>query len=334
MTKDLNTYYKIYDEIYKFEDIVLQSNIDGFYTKRIKVNMQELQTIKHNHIKIPINSVIWDIDCHIRVISDKIHDFISSNLIKDNISHSVWDTSRSPHIHAFFKDMNLYTQEVRRDIRLLILAHYSGLNPLDKFKDENKDLSWSEFFKKGRYSKWLDISRCSENQMIRDFGGLHEITGKPKTLIYEFKGTNPCHNKPENQTACMENVLNSTILEQLRVLYHQCNKVPEIACIAPTDSDKKAMQDFITYCCENQHTHDGRKRMLLKNVAIATLLLYPSDTNARHRIYYRITQNCRGCHINNLIGWDKWFQQRKKIEFNWKEIKSFYQIQKEDRGIA
>ena len=136
----------------------------GYYEKRIDVTPQQLD-MPHNHRRIFINEVVFDVDTHIRVISDKIHDFISSNLIKDNISHQVWDTSRSPHIHSFFKDMNLYSQEVRRDIRLLILKHYSG-----------------------KYFNWIDKSKASENNMIRDFGGMHEITGKPKTLIYEYGG--------------------------------------------------------------------------------------------------------------------------------------------------
>ena len=288
ITKDL------YISEYVFRNIRIQSNMQGYYEKRIDITPEQLDT-PHNHRRVFINEVVFDIDCHLRVISDKIHDFISSNLIKDNISHQVWDTSRSPHIHAFFKDMNLYTQEVRRYIRLLILKHYSG-----------------------KYFNWIDKSKASENSMIRDFGGLHEITRKPKTLIYEFKGTNPLN--PLNP-------LNQTILEQLGVLYHQRQKslnLSEIEALkGVTEQDKERMQGFITYCCENVHTHDGRKRILLKNIAIACLLL-GYDTQERTRIYYRITQNFRGCHINKLIGWDKWFQSKKQMHFNWREIESYY----------
>lgn len=274
----------------------------GYYEKRIDVNPQDIiiGTHKFNHRRIFINEVCFDVDCHVRILSDKIHDFISSNLIKDNISHQVWDTSRSPHIHCFFKDMNLYSQEIRRDIRLLILKHYSD-----------------------KYFNWIDKSKASENNMIRDFGGLHEITGKPKTLIYEFKGVaEPSYNGLKPQSPYMENDIKQEILEQLRVLYSQ-HKLPEIAHNEYTDSDKKAMQEFISYCCENQHTHDGRKRILLKNIAIACLLL-DLDTNARHRIYYKITQNCRGCHVNKLIGWDVWAQKQRDLHINWKEIMPFY----------
>ena len=278
---------KIYKEVYKYEDFVIQTNQKGYWEKRLKVNMEELQTINHNHIKIPINSVIWDVDCHLRVISDKIHDFISSNLIKDNISHQVWDTSRSPHIHAFFKDMNLYSQEVRRDIRLLILKYYSG-----------------------KYFNWIDKSKASENNMIRDFGGMHEITGKPKTLIYEFKGTSPI------------NPLIPVILEQLRVLHQQRNEVPETAPIEPTGEYLKGLQMFLDYCLEHQHTHDGRERILFRELAKMCILLN-YDTNQRTRIYHKIIQNCKGRHISEIINWDKFMQKQKSLKINFKELKQY-----------
>lgn len=267
--------------------------------------MQELQTIKHNHRKIAISEVCWDIDTgHQRVISDKIHDFVSSNLIKDNISHQVWDTSRSPHIHSFFKDMNLYSQEVRRDIRFLILKNYSG-----------------------KYFNWIDKSKASENNMIRDFGGIHEVTGKPKTLIYEFRGKPKfalnANNYVDNKGETPINPIPALILEQLGVLYQQRNKVPEIVCNELTDGNKRAMHEFITYCCENVHTHDGRERILFKNIVIACLLL-GYNTNERTRIYYNIVRNCRGRHVNELVQWDKFMQKQKRLWINWKEINLFY----------
>ena len=83
------------------------------------------------------------------------------------------------------------------------------------------------------------------------------------------------------------------------------------------------MKEFITFCCENQHTHDGRERILFKNIAIACLLL-GYNTNERTRIYYRIAQNCRGRHVSGLIQWDKWAQKQKDLRFSWREIYPFY----------
>ena len=260
--------------------------------------MEELQTIKHNHIKIPINSVIFDIDCHLRVISDKIHDFISSNLIKDNISHQVWDTSRSPHIHCFFNGLNLYPKEVRRDIRLLILKYYSQ-----------------------DYFKWIDKSKASEDVMIRDFNSIHEITGKPKTLIYEYV-------YPHNNQESPLNALNSTILEQLRVLYHQHRKVPDISQNSGSNAvlslyQKKELMDFVDFCLNNTLIQDGKKMYLSKNIAIACLLLSYSY-NERIRIYHRVNQNSRSIILSNLIGWDKYFGKRDNIKVNWGEVKLWF----------
>ena len=163
--------------------------------------------------------------------------------------------------------------------------------------------------------------------MIRDFGGLHEVTGKPKTLIYEFKGLATCQDKPKTQNSYMQNEINPTILEQLRVLYQQRNKVPEIAHIKPTEANLKAMQEFITYCCENVHTRDGRERILFKNVVIACLLL-GYDMNQRTQIYYTIAKNCRGRHVSGLIQWDKFMQKQKRLWFNWSEIKPYLKVLK------
>ena len=146
-----------------FENIVVQQSFNGSWSKRVSCTMQELETIHHNHRKIGVCEVVFDIDCHIPVIYNGVWDRISTRLQKDNIAHQCWFTSRSPHIHVFFKDLNLFPKEVRRVIRLFILKHYS-----------------QEDF------KWIDKGKCSEEVMIRDFNSIHEVTGKRKELIYEF----------------------------------------------------------------------------------------------------------------------------------------------------
>ena len=294
----------IFEESEKYEDIIVQSNLNGYHEPRIPMKSAH----RWNHRKIMISEVVWDIDIHIRNISNAISEAISQNLIKDKISHQVWDTSRSPHIHAFFKDMHLYSQEARKIIRLLTMKQYAE-----------------------GYISYIDKSKASENNMIRDFNGEHEITGKHKTLVYEFQGLNPSskkvspllrttnHSTPET----LFNPIPAIISSQLREYYNAKANVPEIAYIKPTEANLREMQGFITYCLENTLRADGKKTILSRNVAIACLLL-GYDTNARHRIYCRIDQNSTSKILYNLIGWDKWLQKKQDLYFNWKEMELWY----------
>lgn len=146
-------------KILPYEDIITQSNLKGYYEKR-----HNLDGEIYNHRKIAVNEIVIDIDIHARRISNEVVNAICSRLIADNLSYTLWDTSRSPHIHIFFKDMQKYPKEIRKQIRKEFLNHYC----------------------KG-YAHYIDFAKCSENVMIREFNGLHEKTGKRKVCIEQFK---------------------------------------------------------------------------------------------------------------------------------------------------
>jgi len=160
--------YEFYSQILKLEPIWLQKYSNGFHTKRLKC--EDIQDITqahikgYNHRKIGINEVVWDIDCNEPTISYQIWQRISTNLDKDNINHSVWNTSRTYHIHALFEGLQKYCQDDRKQIKLLILKEYA-----------KEDMVW------------CDKSRVNENHCIRDFNSIHEVTGKPKVLEWERK---------------------------------------------------------------------------------------------------------------------------------------------------
>lgn len=319
MTKDLYTLE------YMHRNLKITSNMSGYYEKHIECCPSEIITINHNHRRIFINEVVFDIDCHIQEIYNPIWDRISTRLQQDNISHQAWHTSRSPHIHSYFEGLNLYPKEIRRVIKLLILKHYAQ----DDFK-------------------WIDKSKCSEDVMIRDFNSIHEITGKTKTLIYEFlrknedfeqKGfykiksknikniQNFIYGKQQNDLNYkgLLNPIPAHILEQLRVLYAEQEKAPNLASNKATNSlYKQELINFLDYCLNNTLRHDGKERILFRNIVVACLLL-DYNTNERHRIYYTIVKNCNTKRsINELIGWDKFLQKQKKLNFNWNEIKLWY----------
>ena len=118
-----------YQEILKLEPVWLQKCSNGFHTKRLKC--ETLEEVKqahskgYNHRKIGIPEVIWDIDCHEPNLANSIWQRISTNLQQDNITHSVWDTSRTFHIHALFEGFEKYCQEDRKTIKKLLIKHYA-----------------------------------------------------------------------------------------------------------------------------------------------------------------------------------------------------------------
>ena len=159
---------KFYDELLKLEFIWLQKYQNGFHTKRLKCESIQEITQAHlkgyNHRKLGINEVVWDIDCHEPTISYQIWQRISTNLDKDNIYHSVWNTSRTYHIHALFDGLQKYCQEDRKIIKFLILKEYAKSDMV-----------------------WCDKNMANEKYCIRDFFSVHELTGKTKSLVWERK---------------------------------------------------------------------------------------------------------------------------------------------------
>lgn len=303
----------IYREALKYEPLWVQSNLKGYHEPRVKCeNLEEFNKTIHNHRKLFIFELVIDIDCHNRDISNEISEFASQALIKDNITHQVWDSSRSPHIHAFFKDMHTYPEEIRKIIKLLMLKRYT-----------------LQYFDSG----FIDKGMINEKRTIRDFNGQHEVTGKYKTLIYEFQGKlsslSPLVESPEtffcSKGSSLElyNPIPLHIMDKLREYCNAQANVPEIAYIKPTEANLREMQDFITYCTENTLRDDGKKTILSRNIAIASLLL-GYDSNARHRIYYKVSQNSTSKILKNLIGWDKHFQKKPNLRVNWWEINRWY----------
>jgi len=144
------------EEMQKFEDVKVQSNLDGYYT--IRHNIGE---IEHNHRKIHIREVIWDWDLDNASLDSEIMDFISSKLIKGNIAHSIW-FARTHKIHAFF-ELEKYDIDTRKEIRKEIVRHYAF-----------------------PYVHFIDFGVCSEKRMIRDFYGMHEKTKKQNLCVFEY----------------------------------------------------------------------------------------------------------------------------------------------------
>lgn len=151
------------EELRKYQEIIVQ-NYDKFWTKRF----MEEQGKPHRFRKIGVNEVVWDIDHVSKELSHKICDFISSKLCKDKISHGIFQTPRTHHIHSFFDEMVTYPKDFRRKLREEIVKHYSG-----------------------EYYFFMDSGLFSENKTIRDFNAPHEKVNGCKSLIYVAEYSSP-----------------------------------------------------------------------------------------------------------------------------------------------
>lgn len=280
----------IYKELFRYDDLYVQSNLNGYYEQRVKCNPENIFSIEHNHRKIGIPEVVFDIDCHVRELSHQIKNSISSNLIQDNISHTIWDTSRSPHIHCYFEGLNLYPKDVRNTLKKIILRHYS----------------------KG-YERWIDFLKSSENHMIRDFNCKHEVTGKNKTMKECF------YNSGKTLLNPVQGYIIEELMQTLNIKKEWQNKV------RINQEGKEQLVLWLEFCLSHRFDklNSGRSTIYYKNVAITLLLLSYNEVEVKE-ISKKISRNCLGTKEDEIYKWWKWFSTRQNTEFN----VNFHEIEK------
>jgi len=291
---------EIYKEALKYEPIYLQKYSNGFHTKRLKCEtIQEIKEAylrEYNHRKIFINCVVWDIDCHLRVLSQRIWQDISFNLRKENISHSVWDTSRSFHIHALFGGLESYCKEDRKKIKLLLLEHYAK-----------------------QHFIWCDKNMANENMNIRDFNSVHELTGKRKELIFEFKDKQ------------FVNPISPDILSLFRQRHKNFDNNLVVGCGACNGLSEALQQSYKAFLVFAQTTPFirqgmGKNNLYFKNIAIAVYRLKIAEKEAM-QIFKNVAMRCQPHKAENMANWLKWVKQQKhEVRVNWGEIRGFYGI--------
>lgn len=278
-------------EMQEFEDVKVQSNLDGYYTLRHNAG-----EITANHRKIHIRECIWDIDCKNKNLSFQIMDFISSNLIKDKINHSIW-FANSYHIHSFF-ELEKYDFDTRKSIRKEIVRHYS--NP---------------------YTHFIDLGVCSEKRMIRDFYSIHEKTNKQNLCTFEY-GNGQINKVPK------------FILDIVLRLNSGFTSFSYSSFKLPKDAEK-GYSDFIAYCLKTRFDKDCfRNSVYFKNIAIAVFRLQ-LDEGLAQKIFKQVALNCKGKKEQELLGWLKWCgEQKHLVKVNWGEVKryKFYDILLQKKG--
>lgn len=259
----------------RFEDVVVQSNLQGYYTKRVPYG-----SIEHNHRKVFVNEVVFDIDTHNRSVGGKIEDHISSRLVRDDVPHTCWDTSRSNHIHAFFY-LSKYSKELRGLIRKAIITYYSR-----------------------PYDSYLDMK--TENTPIRDFWSFHEKTGKRKRMTYQY-----AQSRGEKMANVPERILKPVIAK-----FSGRGMLP---LISKNFANKGRLRAFLGYCGSRSYPDGGRNQVLFKNVAIATYLLN-ATTQERRQIFGSVISHNKDKKIQELQSWYAWCQKKRNVEVNYHEL--------------
>ena len=290
---------QIYAELLKHEPIWLQRNQNGYHTKRAKCNTIQDIHLCHikgfNHRKIGINEVVWDIDCNQPTLSHNIQNKISANLLKDHVSHIVIFSSRTYHIHAFF-DLSKYPTEERRNLKILILKHYS-----------------QDFY------QWCDRNGANENMMIRDFIGKHEETSKEPKIIYEF---------------IHKQVLSPITAQILKDFTQRYKFLITTQIIKPgalqglLGANQQGYQKFLNFAQTTEFKTEGMQKnnIYFKNIAIAVFRLGLNQHEA-DEIFRNVARNCKPHKAHNLHTWLAWCKKQKhELKVSWKEIKQFYEL--------
>lgn len=271
------------------QDIIVQSNLNGYHTKRRNLQDHILQCrCEANHRQIGVNEVVWDIDVKDKENCKCIAYTISTSLLRDDKSHSIWDTSRTYHIHSYFQLSN-YPKEVRKAIRLAIMRHYA-------------------------YEYWhlIDKSKASEDVMIRLENGKHEVTGLRNTLEFIEGHQNAINPIPEE-------ILKSVGLRLSLDLKPKIDSVEVIGHILGQYAE------FINYCQKTRFDVDGGRSMkLFKNIGIACFRIQLDETKVRS-LSEQIGRNCKGKKLDEVYKWWKWCKKQKHtLKVNWREVEVWY----------
>lgn len=273
----------------QYEETIVQSNITGSHTRRrtLHEHIEQCQC-EANHRKIRVNDVIWDIDVPNKENNKKIAYAISTNLLVGNIAHSIWDTSRSYHIHSQF-NLSIYPLDVRKALRMAIMRHYAL-----------------------EYWHFIDKSKASENVMIRMENGIHENTGQRNTLKF-IEGD--------------ENTINPIPEEILRgvSLRLSMDLMPKIEPVAVTGAILEEYAAFVNYCQKSRFDQDGGRSMkLFKNIAIACFRIGLDEVKVK-ALSEQVGRNCKGKKQDEVLNWWRWCKKQKhNLRVNWGEVEVWY----------
>lgn len=158
MKETLTTYLKQYYDIQDKILLVYRQTSDSPWTDRCFYLDEKYNSSKpYNHRMMLACEVVFEYDTDDKVLNRKYVDEIAVRLTKDNIGWRKWDSgNKSVHLHCLFDYKNIANLEL---LKRTIIRHYTEGLPLP------------------------DMRLTVENHLIRAEYGVHEITGKCKSLI-------------------------------------------------------------------------------------------------------------------------------------------------------
>lgn len=161
MKETLTTYLKKYYDIQEKILLVYREKTDSPWTDRCFYLDEKYNSSKpYNHRSILYCEVVFEYDLDDKKKNKELVDKIAKRLTDDSISWSKWESgNKSIHLHAFFDYKEVANLEL---LKRTIIKHYT----------EGQDLP--------------DMRLTTENHLIRAEFGIHEATGKKKTLLSSY----------------------------------------------------------------------------------------------------------------------------------------------------
>jgi hypothetical protein len=105
-------------------------------------------------------------------------------LDEDKLSYTIWKTgSRGFHAHAYFRELAAYLEDVRQDIRLMLINKY-GADPAKKAG--LLALEYAPHFKTGRYKVPVVTSEHGENRFDSKLrSGIENVLAYPPKVVWK-----------------------------------------------------------------------------------------------------------------------------------------------------
>ena len=152
----LSEYYKYHKDIV----LIYRDNNNKGYPRGIKYLGEGYNPLtKYNHRIILPNEIVIEYDLDDKEVNKKYANIVASRLRKDGFKLSKWDSgNKSVHVHLLINLREVSNPSVLK--RVLVRYYTKGLTV-------------------------PDLQLCSPNHLIRAEYGLHEKTGKCKSLIFK-----------------------------------------------------------------------------------------------------------------------------------------------------
>ncbi len=231
---------------------------------------------KYNHRGILPNEVVIEYDDDDKAVNSRLADEVAKRISKDNIKYSKWYSGgKSVHIHIL---LNIGDATNLRLLKTIFVRHYTeGL------------------------SRMPDLQLTYPNHLIRAEFGIHEKSGREKTLLTKSRGYPIQSFIPQivwdKYTKAMNTVVKTKLTKDLK----NFNDLPGIDLLFKTEEITKV--------------NDGRKRSLLLLIKVLRAKYKKEELVKYLQDWYKYTKGTEldDNKIKNMVS----YYWNREYSFNW-----------------